>query len=152
MAEDFRITGAGAFKDLSRRLKEQGTYGKQLRRELNKGILEALEPMIDEVHRAEESQLPKRGGLAALVASQRITRSTSGTGVGIRQSARDIRRLKALDRGEFRHPTFGHLPWVPQSIAPGVWSKTLDSSKNIAAVRARIQRVMKEVADKIEKD
>lgn len=152
MSEDFRITGTNAFRDLSRRLKEQGSYGKQLRRELNKGILEALQPMIEEVKQAEETQLPKRGGLADLVAGQRIVRSTSGSGIGIRQAGRTVKALKRLDAGQLRHPVYGNRKvWVDQSITPGFWSKTLDSSKNRAAVRARIQRVMHETALKIEK-
>lgn len=152
MAEDFRITGVGEFKALSRRLKEQGEYGKGLKRELNKAIDEAAQRLIEEVHSAEESELPKRGGLAELVAGQRIRVAKTGTGIRLVQAGRTVKALKSMDAGNLRHPVYGNRKvWVSQQIKPGWWSKTLSSSKSTAAVRARIMRAMHEAAAKIEK-
>lgn len=124
---DFAIEGAGQLADLGKALKAAGD--KDLRRETLRTLRERAKPMGERAKRYAVVALPHRGGLGNYVARTRVTVRTrlSGRDVGVRIAG--VRRkdggtvdLDAMDRGQLRHKTFGHKPWVEQSIHPGWWS------------------------------
>lgn len=155
MSGDLKVTGGDKFKDLGKRMREQGEAGKGLRRELLAEIREASKPLIVEVKAAEAEKLPHAGGFADLVAGDRISVANRMTGnrAGIRLTQKgkngQVRDLAAMDAGNIRHPTYGHKPWVDQSIEAGIWSNTLSNSEAVAEVREHILAAMESTASKL---
>lgn len=149
MVADIRITGAQDFQKLARQLREAGDRGKGLRKELYKRIDAATKPLRDEVKRAEAEQLPRRGGLAKLAVSRRISTSKRNTGrsAGIRLTQKNT---PSWDRGRLRHPVFGNRKvWVSQDIKAGFWSDTLASSTSQEMVRRGILAAIDEISKKL---
>jgi len=146
---DIRVTGADQLAAVAKRLKDAGD--RTLRRELLSGIRLSTRPLIASVREAARTELPKRGGLAARVAESKIgVRTTSsGSRVGVRIVAKSGFDLDAIDKGQVRHPVFGHLDrWVVQPVEPGWWSQTLADGAPV--VRAALIVVMDAVARKVE--
>lgn len=67
---EVKVQGAEQLAALSRRLRETGS--KDLRREVFRGLGRAAKPAKAAAKREALRRLPKRGGLAELVASSRI--------------------------------------------------------------------------------
>lgn len=144
----YEIRGAEQLADLSRRLKQAGE--KDLQRELSKGIAQALEPLRTQLPRSAMAKLPRRGGLAKRVADSKIrtTRRNTGRSVGLRLRADNSDNIRRIDRGEVRHPTYGHLPWQRQRVTPGWFT---DPTEALAPqARAQVEAAMTEVVRKIE--
>lgn len=72
--------------------------------------------------------LPRRGGLAAEVASSDFTRrqQRSGMTTSIQVSASSSYDLAGIDEGVVIHPTYGGRPWVRQPVTAGWFSDSLD--------------------------
>lgn len=155
MGQDFEITGAEEFQFLSRRLKDAGTKGKGLRKELYTQIRKAAKPLRDEVKKAERADLPHAGGYAAEVARSPITTVPHSTGdsIGVTLKQRGngkTRDLQAMDDGLIRHPLFGNRDhWYSQDIPKGIWSDTLSNSESVETVRKEIIQAMNKTAKKI---
>lgn len=135
---DLRIVGVDKLERLGRDLKAAGD--KDLRKELLKAGRETGKPIKAEIASSALAMLPRRGGLAALIAGAKIRVSTRLTGrnVGVsiigKWSGHD---LKAVDEGKIRHPIRqrkvekerGRKPlWVSQQITPGYWTKVFDGT------------------------
>lgn len=97
-----------------------------------KEIRRAVPPVRAAVRANAVAILPHRGGLGAWVAKTRVTasirRSASNAGisfVGGKNSRGNRSDLKRLDAGQTRHQTFGHRPWVAQSVPPGFFTKAV---------------------------
>jgi hypothetical protein len=113
------------FLAVSKRLKAAGNTG--LRRELNKNIRKAAKPVINETRKAARARLPKRGGLADLVAAepQRVQVRTGAKTYGVRIVVGKRRGgARGADRGVVRHPVFGGGTWVSQPVPPGWFTET----------------------------
>lgn len=146
MAE-FRVVGAEKFLMLSKRLKNAGELG--LRNELNKAIRVAAQPLIGQTRAAARSQLPRRGGLAELVARepQRVQVRTGAKTAGVRIVVGKRRGgAQAANNGVIRHPVFGRQVFVNQSVPAGWFDKTLNGSA--ATVVPAVRAAMKAVARK----
>jgi hypothetical protein len=146
------VQGAEQLAALSRRLKAAGEKG--LQRELSKGIARAMEPLKRELP-ASAGRLPRRGGLAALVAASKIrtSRRNSGRAVGLRlQAANPNLQLAKLDDGEVRHPVFRRagrpVVWVRQPVRPGWFTDPTQAAAPV--VRAQVQAAMSAVAAQID--
>jgi hypothetical protein len=149
MADDLVIRGAEDLVKLSQRLKAVGA--KDLRKELLRGIREGNRSTIADI-RANAQILPRRGGLAALVAASRMATRTRATGAsaGIRIVAENAHRLGGINKGHVRHPVFDRSRWVNQQVKPGWFTDPIE--KNAPATRAGVERVMREVAARIERN
>jgi hypothetical protein len=143
------VRGGEDFARLARRVKEVGD--RQLRRELLSSIQRATRPVRDKVREKALSTLPSSGGLAGEVAASRFSARTSMTGrnVGVRVVGASGRDVRSLDAGRLRHPTFGHKPFVSQSVEPGFFSATIED--HAPEIRDEISDAMKTIANKIEK-
>lgn len=87
--------------------------------ELKPELYDALERSAPELERAATrsaaANLPKRGGLNAVVASAGMSHQRRAG--GIRIIARGITQLKLTNEGRVRHPVYGHPgTWVGQVI------------------------------------
>lgn len=146
---DLRIEGADALAKVARRLRDIGD--RELKRELFRGINRAVKPLKDEAAKGALQTLPRRGGLAAKVAKVRVrveTRTGASTaGVQLRGTVAGM-NLRAIDRGQLRHPVFGNREvWTVQSVPAGWWSRTLDS-RAADVTRLRVAEAMADVARK----
>lgn len=147
----YEIHGAEQLAALSRQLKAAGE--KDLQRELSKAIAKAMKPLRAELPRSALAKLPRRGGLAAQVAASKLrnTRRNTGRAVGLRLTATNPDNIRRIDRrGEVRHPTFGHGPWVTQKVTPGWFTQPTDALAPQA--RADVEAAMNTIAAKLDRE
>jgi hypothetical protein len=107
-----KIEGGDQFIEAARRVRRANG-------ELPHEIIDALERAAPPLERAATASaaanLPKRGGLAAIVASAGMSHHRRAG--GIRIIARGITQLSLTNQGKVRHPVYG-VPgtWVGQAI------------------------------------
>lgn len=146
---DFKVTGAEDFYKLSKSLKAAGRT--ELRKELTKGMRKATKPLIAKTKSAAGSTLPRRGGLAALVARepQRVQVRTGAQTFGVRiVVGRTKGGARGADAGTVRHPVFGHRDrFVAQPVTPGWFTASLEAAAPL--VQPEIEAAMEAVAQKI---
>jgi len=69
--------------------------------------------------------MPVRGGLADRVSAAKIGLAVNlklGVGINLRTPGM---KTSQFESGEVRHPTFGHKPWVAQSVPAGKGAEEL---------------------------
>lgn len=151
MADDFTVKGAEQFLALSKALKAAGRT--ELRKELNAELRKAGKPLIERTRAAARESLPRRGGLADLVARepQRIQVRTGARTAGVRVVVGRRRGgARSTNQGSVRHPVFGGSQWVTQSVTPGWFDSTLErDAPGIArpAIEAALERVARKVVE-----
>lgn len=127
---DFQISGAEQFLRVSKALKEQGDKG--LKRELNKQLKAAVQPMKSTVLEHIEQYLPS--GYAPVMAGRLQVSTAQSARTGLRlafyaQGRRKRRYIRAIDDGTLRHPVYGNREaWVNQRVKPGFVSDVLKES------------------------
>lgn len=137
---DLRIVGAEKLSRLGADLKAAGD--KDLRRELMQACGRLGKAIAPEIPKAFEADLPHAGGFGSWAADgMKVKRRvrTIGKGAGVRfvvtrpkgDGEADVR---SLDRGRYKHPTWGHKPWVIQLGRSGVLDRL---SRGFVARRAR---------------
>lgn len=157
-----QVRGDQQLRDLSLRLREMGSEGKGLQRELYRAINEAAKPLTDQIkdpawlfpympdRYAEEDLAPdlgvttvKRGGSRASVA------------IRVKGKTKD-RQVTRLNAGIIRHPVFADRGaprktwnWVYQTagMRPGFFSDAVRSQA--PDIRERVQEAIHEVGKKI---
>lgn len=141
-----RIEGAEQLVLLARKLKDAP---KELRSELYRGLNRVTKPLKQDARKAAMQRLPSRGGLGKRVARSKIVtkRRVSGGGAGVRIVATSGYDIGSINRGRVRHPTYGHQPWVNQTVPSGFWTEPLTAGA--PKVAAEIQEVMDNVTQKI---
>jgi hypothetical protein len=139
------LEGADKLAVLAKRLKEAGD--KDLQRQMYAGIARAMKPVRAAAETSLADVLPKRGGLSAAKRRQVKFRTSRRAGVrqaGVRLVAKGG-QLGRMDRqGQFRHPVFGHEPWVPQKIEAGWFTRPAEAAAPVA--RREILRALDDVA------
>ena len=122
-----RVTGATELAKLSGRVR---TARPELRRALLKGTRMAMRPLVDEV-KAATDRLPS--GLRDFTSNARYTirQKTEGQTAGVRLvGTLPGHDLYSIDRGDVRHPVFGHPDrWVSQGVPPGFFSETVEAQR-----------------------
>ncbi|HQA14618.1 MAG TPA: hypothetical protein PLD94_10625 [Ornithinibacter sp.] len=124
-------------------------------RKLNNGIRrrlrEVAKPLGSEVRDTLAESMPRRGGLSAMIGRSKVSvSSTSDTGerveIRVRSAGHD---LEAMDAGMLRHPTFGHKPWVGQSVPSGSAAKALEAGapKVRDALMREVETLLDEIGD-----
>lgn len=111
---------------LAKNLKEAGDG--DLRKQLLAAIRKGAGKAIPDIRASASRTLPRRGGLAARVASQKFAVRTSLAlgGGSVRIIGQGMKELGDLDRGSLRHPVYGDRSnWVVQSVVPGFFSKPI---------------------------
>jgi hypothetical protein len=101
--------------------------GRTVVNEMAKEIRDAVPPVRAAARKHALAFLPKRGGLNTWVAAASVRaavrRGPRTAGVSLVAGRNSRRRRADLDRldrsGRLRHPTYGHSPWVLQSVQPG---------------------------------
>lgn len=146
---DFEIHGAESFLQLSKALKHAGRT--DMRKELHKGVRKAARPLIPKARAEARRRLPKRGGLAELVAREPArTQVRTGADPGVRIVIGKKRGgARATNRGAIRHPVFGDKSkWVEQRISPAGWfDESMMGEKR--AIQRDIEKAILNVVDQI---
>lgn len=116
------VRGGREFKDLAAKLRKAGR-SKELTRYIRAELQRAAKPAVVDARRHAIAILPKRGGLASLVAQANMTISVRGggnsAGVRIVAKRKDMEQLALIDRGLVVHPTYGHRPRTAQRVPSG---------------------------------
>ena len=145
---DYTIRGAEDLEKVARRLKDLAG-GNELKKELLRGIRETNKPTIAKIRQSAAESLPRRGGLAALVAKGPIGTRTrlSGNSAGVTIQRK---RGRSLNEGRLRHPVFRNREvWVQQRVATGWFERPIKG--DAARIRVGLQKVMADTASKIAK-
>lgn len=130
--------------------KEINTLGsKDLRKKLTKAIRDATVPTKDSIKQTELAKLPKRGGLAARQARNRISNRVrmSQRDPGVSINIISEYDLAQINRGRLRHRVFGTNTWVNQKIPPGVVTEPIDETK--PRVQEAIKDELRKIADRL---
>ncbi len=144
---DFVITGAEQLQRLTRRIRDSGD--KNLRRELAKALNRATKKPKADARANARQRLPRRGGLAELVAKSKLsTRNrTQGRGNPVLQIvAVNQDNIRNINAGTVRHPVFGHHDrWVNQPVTKGWFSDAMKGAapevrKELAVALSELER------------
>ena len=122
-------TGPDELRELGRIL--QG-MDETIRRDVVDSLKDAATTRLTDAIRAEaRAVLPRRGGLADLVAETRISAEVelSGDRPGVRLAGEGPVALDRIDRGELVKPLFGdRTRWYEQRVQPGWWSRPIQDN------------------------
>lgn len=152
------VTGPGVYKlkVLSAKLRDAGTEGQGLRRELFKAVTVAAKPLQKEIGSAAHlyPYMPDHyaDALAADIAVTATKSTSRNPGIAIRAKGRSKKRkLKRLnDDGILSHPVFGdRLKWVDQaaSVKPGFFSDPCE--KAAPDIRKEVLGAMHEISKRL---
>jgi hypothetical protein len=152
------VTGYGDLLALSARLRQMGTAGQGLRRELLKSINDAAVPLAREIGSFQHlaPYMPDRYAavLAEDVEVTAVKRFTSEPSVRIRAKGRvKKRKVVRLNEGFLTHPLYGNREhWFTQGapaggMRPGFF--TDPAEKAAPAIRDKVLGAMAETARKI---
>ncbi len=136
---DVRVEGAAQVQAVRRELRRLGD--KDAMRQFYAALNRATKPMRAAAQQQALVQLPRRGGLAARVAKEKLRTSTARGGVSILGPKN--RQLRLIDAGFVRHPVFGNREvWRTQPIPAGYFTKPMKEGAPVAR---------KELLDEMEK-
>lgn len=143
---EIEIQGAEQLVALAKRLRDAP---KELRSELYRGINRAAKPLKNEVKKSARERLPRKGGLNKKIAGTKIAtkRRVTGSSAGVRLVGTSGYDIGSINRGRVRHLTFGHKPWVNQTVRKGFWTDPLVAGA--PQVQGEIQEVMDVIADEL---
>lgn len=144
---DLVIEGGDELYAVAKRLRGAD---KVIRKEMLQGIRTAAKPLTAKA-RAGAADLPRRGGLAALVGRSRfsVQTKTAARTAGVRIVARNTHDIGGMDRGRLRHPVFGTKAYVNQAVRPGWFSDPLKHAAD--TVRPEIMAAIARAASHLEK-
>ena len=147
------VRGQYQLRLLSARLREAGTEGKGLRRELYRAISDAAKPVAAEVGSAGHLRAYLPDPYADVLASdltvgtqKRFGRNPS---VAIRARGRaKKRKIRQLDAGTLNHPLFGNRKyWFREQVRPGFFTDPV--RKAAPEIRAKVLDAMAETGRKL---
>jgi len=147
MADNFKVTGADQLAGLGKALK---AVDKSIKNEFLKEIRASGKPAGEAIRNAYAADMPKRGGLAAVLGRSKIgiRNRLSGKNAGIRLELRNKHDLEALEAGVLRKPVFGNRKvWAQQSVPKGVGDRAFE--KQEPAITRRMLTAMDAVAAKL---
>lgn len=148
---DFRVTGADDFLKVSKALKAMGAT--EVRKELNKALVDAAKPLIKDTRAAALAKLPTSGGLAKRMskAPQRVRVRTGNKNAGVAIVLPG--KQPGFLTGEIRRPVFGRKNaaggrvMVTQQINGDWFDGTLDAGA--ARVLPEMEKAVLRIAAKI---
>jgi hypothetical protein len=144
------MRGTEQLTSLAQRFREAANSG--LRDELRKTLSTMGPGIIDSVRNSARTTLPRRGGLAALIADRSVFTApvvTTPTEVRLSVTARSEVNIKLLDDGTVRHPLFGNRQhWYTEAVRPGWFTRPLQGLG--PKVAEELNQTLETVARKIE--
>lgn len=151
-----RVVDADRLKALAERLERFGA-NRELDKRIAKALHEAAIPIVRDTRAHAQRILPRRGGLAGIVAAQPmpITMASSGRWKGVRITARPgrgrggVNDPAAINRGRVRHPAWGRERRDGQPIIQLVQAGWFSVPMAKGADKAR-ERILGVIEDAIE--
>lgn len=141
------VSGSAELRDLAVRLRDAGSEGRGLKRDLYAAMDEAVRPVADEVGRVSHLMPYLPDPYAEVLASDMTVRTARTLYAGtprIEVTAKGRlrrRRLKTLDEGSLSHPLFGNRErWFSQPVRPGFFSDPVNRAA--PQIRDRIAAAM----------
>jgi hypothetical protein len=124
---------------------------REIRKDLLRGIRDGVRPVGEAMKEEYRDGLPHGGGLNEAMAAAKISprTRTSGKSAGVRlvytSPGHD---MPAVERGQIRHPVYGHGPWVSQTVPSGLGEKGVEKSmpKALDAVQEAMQDTLRRIA------
>lgn len=154
MSPEVRVEGAEKFARLAQALRQIGD--KDLRRELYAGINRAVQPLTESVRHATRRYLPDRYAdeLSKTLRVRARRRTGRDPGVSLAGTAKTARgkdrNLRALNRGQLRHPLYGNRErWSTQQVSTGWWDEPLSDGAD--EVRQELVNVLDDIGRKLER-
>ena len=147
---DFSISGADDFRRLSKALKVAGRT--DMRKQLHKGMKDAVKPLIPKARESARDRLPRTGGLNEVVAKAPIRPQvrTGRNAYGVRIVVGNRPGARGANRGKIRHPVFGDREhWEDQDVPPGWFDDVMEAGS--PAIRKEVQSALERVLDDIVK-
>lgn len=132
---------------VARVMRRAGNEG--LRKEYTRALREVGRPFGRQVAQAGAARLPRHGGLAARVATARIGVQATTLRVTISLRSKEGYDLRALQRGNLRHPTFGRSRWVRQDVDGAGFQEGFDAGAE--KVRLAVHQAGERALDQIAK-
>lgn len=154
MVAELRIEGADKFGKLAKALRQAGD--KELRKELYRGINQAVKPLTEAVKKGTASYFPRRYAVELTRTLKVTARRRGGRDPSIRLQGKaktkqgKERNLAALNRGRLRHPLYGdRRHWFNQEVSQGFWDEPLLEGAD--QVREDVVNVLDEIGKRLEK-
>ena len=145
---EIRIDGAAQIRAVQQELRRLGD--KRAFRYYYRGLNRATKPLRAAAQREALRTLPKRGGLAARVAQEKLRATNRSGGVSI--VGPNNRQLRLIDAGFVRHPVWGNREvWRTQPVMAGYFSRPMEDGAPVARkeVLVEMDKVARVVADRI---
>lgn len=165
MSLEVRVSGAASLHRLAAKMRAEGR--KDLLQEMTSALVKATDPLKVRIREEASAVMPAGGGYKAVFdkslgfrvqrrgasAEADVTLTTYGRGKGER------RDLKALNRGNLRHPVFGRSrpgarkgerianPWAVTSIRSKFWDRGVQNAG--ADVEKQMTTVIEEYARRL---
>lgn len=151
------VSGPGPYqlRRLSARLRDAGSDGQGLRRELYKAVNQAARPLAAEIKDAGHLSPYMPGRYAEVLASDLTVSATKSTGanpgVAIRAKGRRHRRkVIQLDNGIIEHPLFGNREhWFRQARGMRAGFFTDPCARAAPEIRKEVLRAMHDTGKRI---
>lgn len=148
---DLKVKGAEDFYRASKALKSAGET--ELRKELTAGMKTGAKPLIGKAKASALRSIPKRGGLAALVAREpmRVQVRTGAKTAGVRIVVGKRRgAARATNAGLLRHPVFGNRQvFVEQPVPQARGWFDDEMTRQAPSIRPELERALVRVLNKI---
>ncbi len=123
-----------------------------LKRAYSRALREVARPLGKTVLVVGARSLPKRGGLAARVATAKVGVQASSLRATVSLKTREGYDLTAMSRGDLRHPVFarqggGTRAWVRQRVNGGGFQQAFEA--NAGSVRKAMLQAGQDVLDNV---
>ena len=120
---------------------------KKVRARVRKRLRESAREFAPEIVSEGADAMP--GGLRDHIVAKgsRPTIRQTAVGVAMVLGKKAGPQIGAMNAGGLRHPTYGHRPWVRQSVEAGSWTEALEKRlpEVRTAVAAEVNKIMKEL-------
>lgn len=170
MSLEFRIDGAATLHKVAARMRAEGR--KDLSRTMGRALSQAADPLKATIRTEAEAVMPKRGGYEAVFSKSlrfRLDRRNGSQSATVQlityaEGAGQRRDIRALERGNLRHPVFGRShrlkkgvragnlranPWAVTSIRPGFHKR--GTAHAMEQAQKQLTKVISDYADRLVK-
>lgn len=158
MAVELRVEGGATLRRVAARMRAEGR--KDLTREMGEALSKATDPIRESIRASASEVMPREGGYqAAFDKSLRFKRTTRDGGTEsslilytYADGTSERRDIRALDKGNLRHPVWGRSrpgprkgervanPWAVTSIRAGFFKRGTDGAMD--EVQKNLQKVI----------
>ena len=165
MAVEVRVKGAAALHRAAAQIRAEGR--KDLAKEMSKALSKAIDPVRESIRQSAGEVMPRSGGYNAVFEKYlrfRTNRTNRANEASVNlatyaDGASERRDIRALERGDLRHPVYGRSrpgarkgerianPWAVTSIRAGFWQRGTDGALDEA--QEALETVIEDLAERL---